>query len=364
MQTPGRVFEELVKEILIINGYNVKEASYRPELIEPDIFAEFENKRYVFELKLSRSSRIQPSLINNGVNQVSRYKTGLGADRGVLIGTYDLGTLSHIVIGEGIEVWGIRKLLEMSSKDPDLNERFISFLNDIKIYHIDTELPPLEAPLHYSRSHSTSSLQDSALQLLTNVSSHQSHSRKNKSTKQTSLRSDLALKLENSVAGKNGKAASTFEALCTQALKLLFDKEMTSWQDQPQNEGGFHRFDLIARLVPQHSFWLALAQDFRTRYVIFEFKNYAKPIKQDQIYTTEKYLFLTAMRSVAIMIARTGEDKSSLQARKGALREHGKLILCLSRDDLCIMLRGFDKGDDPSDFMFDKLDKFLVELGR
>lgn len=98
--------------------------------------------------------------------------------------------------------------------------------------------------------------------------------------------------------------------------------------------------------------------------MIFEFKNYSDQINQDQIYATEKYLFTTALRSVAIIVAKNGFNKSAQQAIKGALREQGKLILCISAEELCKLLRGFDKGDDPTNLIADRLDEMLMTIGR
>ncbi|WP_443970413.1 hypothetical protein [Sphingobium sp. CR28] len=123
--------------------------------------------------------------------------------------------------------------------------------------------------------------------------------------------------------------------------------------------------DIIARLVPtENPFWSSLASDFRTRYVIFEFKNYSDPISQDQIYTTEKYLFTAALRSVAIIVARNGASESARKARRGSLREQGKLILCIGMDQLCEMLRKRDGGGDPTDHLYEQLDELLMTIAR
>ncbi|MGY3404184.1 hypothetical protein ACVWZV_000297 [Bradyrhizobium sp. GM5.1] len=50
-------------------------------------------------------------------------------------------------------------------------------------------------------------------------------------------------------------------------------------------------FDLVARVNSEHDFWRAIVNHFQSRYVVFEFKNYRKRIKQGQILTTEKYLY-------------------------------------------------------------------------
>jgi hypothetical protein len=68
----------------------------------------------------------------------------------------------------------------------------------------------------------------------------------------------------------------------------------------------------------QSAFWATLAADFHTRYVVFEFKNYSGPITQDQVYATEKYLKKSALRSVAIVVAKNGAAESAIQAMRGA----------------------------------------------
>lgn len=90
---------------------------------------------------------------------------------------------------------------------------------------------------------------------------------------------------------------------------------------------------------------------FRAWYVVFEFKNYGGRIKQGQIYTTEKYLFTGAMRSVAFIVSRSGADKNALAAARGAVRESGKLIINLSVADICRMLDLKDTDNDPNSGM-------------
>ena len=75
-----------------------------------------------------------------------------------------------------------------------------------------------------------------------------------------------------------------------------------------------------------------------------------QPKPWEKIYTTEKYLFLGAMRTVAFIISRKGADKNALTATRGAVRESGKLIVHLSVDDLCKMMDMKDNTDEPNAF--------------
>jgi hypothetical protein len=159
--------------------------------------------------------------------------------------------------------------------------------------------------------------------------------------------------------------AAKFEKACEDSLKLMFGTEFAGWRPQNEVDGGFHRMDVIARLVPtENPFWSTLASDFRTRYVIFEFKNYTDAISQDQIYTTEKYLFTAALRSVAIIVARNGVSESARKASRGSLREQGKLILCISMEQLCGMLLKRDGGGDPTDLLYEEQDELLMTIAR
>ena len=107
------------------------------------------------------------------------------------------------------------------------------------------------------------------------------------------------------------------------------------------------------------------AQFLRNMHIVFEFKNYEDKITQKEIYTTEKYLYAKALRSVAIIVSRKGADENALAAAKGCLRESGKLILCLSDEDLKELLRIKEKDEQPTAEFFEAmLDDLLIHLEK
>ena len=173
---------------------------------------------------------------------------------------------------------------------------------------------------------------------------------------------NLCQELKSIPPGK--KDANLFEKKCEEALRYLFDTDLSGWSPQNSTDDTLHRFDLIARIISQNDFWRFIARDFKTRFAIFEFKNYAGPITQSEIYSKEKYLYTTALRTFAIIISRVGADKNAVTAMKGSLRESGKLIIGLSLKDICQMLGMKDKGDDPNTYLSDKIDKILMQLSR
>lgn len=49
---------------------------------------------------------------------------------------------------------------------------------------------------------------------------------------------------------------------------------------------------------------------------------------------------------------------------QGAMREHGKLMLIIDDEKVCKMLQMKERGEDPSDLLFEAADDFLLALPR
>jgi len=161
-----------------------------------------------------------------------------------------------------------------------------------------------------------------------------------------------------------GKEWREYEAKCDEILRFLFADDLSIWYLKPTTDDGLSRYDLIYRITSNHDFWKSLVSSFNTRFIFFEFKNYCDGISQKEIYTTEKCLYTTALRSVAKILARNGAKDNAITAAKCALREHGKLILILTSDDLCNMLKVKDNDEIPSDYFAYLLDVCLITLSR
>lgn len=185
----------------------------------------------------------------------------------------------------------------------------------------------------------------------------------------------LTNKLNNLIAGKD--AASEYENLCIEIIDILFQGHFYGWlpEDLDNNIKKFaqistsdnsHRRDLIVPVnigeIPD--FWKFVSKTLGSRYITFEFKNYAEKIKQGQIYTTEKYLYTKALRTVAILFTRKGADENAIKAIQGAIRENGKYMLVLEDNDVIEMLQIAKEGGDVTDLLFAKLDDLLMKLPR
>ncbi len=162
----------------------------------------------------------------------------------------------------------------------------------------------------------------------------------------------------------DGLSPTEYEKLCQEVIAFLFDPDLYGFEPQTETTDGANRYDFICRIKPGEPFWDALRADFRTRSVLFECKNYEKPITADQIYSTERYLFSGALRTVCVLISRRGADDGCRRAAQGALREAGKLILLLSNADLIKMLELKAEPDGPISYLDEQIWKFITTLPR
>lgn len=157
---------------------------------------------------------------------------------------------------------------------------------------------------------------------------------------------------------------SKYEILMSDILRYLFNEDLTLWDRQTRTDDTLSRFDLVCRIKGYDSYWQALMGAFNTRFVLFEFKNYCSEVTQYQVYTTERYLYQRALRSVGFIISRSGADDGAIQAAKGALKENGKLIMFLADSDIIAMLDLKENGGVPNDYLSNLLDQWLVSLSR
>ncbi len=329
-------FVEFCKALLAKEGYELSSAPSPVTTRDrsPDLTVKDSNGDTTYvEIKFYRSNKGLSRLTENGLRQLERTIKSQGSGKGILILSAPVRGHTIADVDVSVDIWDLDTLFKKCRPDQSLIRRLARI---VRATRADSD-PAGEADAIEP-------------QLLEPLAADPAIGRR------------FASALQSCALGREGSAA--FENACQSAIELLFAPEFGAWTKQHPVEGGFHRLDLIGRLTPKHDFWVSLARDFRTRYVVFEFKNYSDPITQDQIYTTERYLYPTALRGVAVVVARNGLAESARSAIKGSLRESGKLILYISGSELADMLVGFDAGDDPHNLLIDRLDAILTDVGR
>jgi hypothetical protein len=332
-------FKTFCCELLKRLGYSIepKDAHFQDVLFGPQLVVRspIGGDLVVVSMRLYPTKIVDDILVSHLRHSLWAYSGSLGANRGIaiILGKPTTKAATEAYASEAQELWDVDRLLALTRPHRDLSAELATVIEAIA-----GPTPDWLREAHRELRERAGPTQD------------------------TQAAANLIRQLQTCPIGKDG--AQEFERVCESAFRHLFSTEFSGWAPQHVVERGFHRIDLVARLVPQHDFWLALAQDFRSRYIVFEFKNYRGPINQDQVYTTEKYLYTHALRAVAIVVARSGISRSGMHAARGALREQGKLILCLSASDVETMLRYKISGTDPTALLVERVDAMLTDLGR
>lgn len=235
-------------------------------------------------------------------------------------------------------VWDIRNVLWLFEEYPELKNELISILN----YSVETIEPKRPEPFIFEEE------------------SSQTETTEPESVADSYIRQLDAL-------GTGRESFLKYEKLCVSILKYILGEYLALWEQQKTTEEDLYRFDMCCKIkngVTQ-DFFDTICKYFSTKYIVFEFKNYEKLITQREIYTTEKYLYEKALRKVAIIISRNGADKHAEMAARGSLRESGKLIICLSDEDMKAMLQIKKEGERTTgEYLENTLDDMLMRLEK
>lgn len=167
------------------------------------------------------------------------------------------------------------------------------------------------------------------------------------------------------------KHAGEYEKFCEKLVSTIFQDSIENLTEQKVNNQGLYRFDLIGSLKEDpKSFWKFIYDKYNSCFILFECKNYDGQITQNEIYSTERYLYNNALRNVAIIFTRKGVDKHGDLAAQGILKEHGKLILIFNDEDIIRLIDAYNdkKADEtkpsPSDIVFARAKEFLLNLDK
>lgn len=343
--SPEREFEQIVVAILRANNISAepgaKDQGY-------DILLRKENLTAAAELKLYPTFRIAWNTVRRAFDQLSAVLVRSDIDVAILVTNARIApALRGEAFNRSIVIIDYDVLGNLAAPFPELASKLEHFLQEafthrsepLDEYIFWTEIPFISAPIPPKRGGPTPPAE-------------------------RPLGNDLCKALRATEEGKGTILANIFGDACENALRYLFGADLIGWKRETPSHSNLHYYDLSARIASKNDFWNAMVADHRTRYIIFEFKNYKDKLNQIPIYTTEKYLFPIAMRSTAIVVSRYGIDDNAFRVTAGALREAGKIILSLNTEDVCKMLHLKDDAKDPTIVISDKLDELLRGLER
>lgn len=332
-QRLGRIrFQQLFSRYLSELSQSVQGATLEVEQEErqADFVFRQGNERLYFEVKYYNNDYALNSKVKAACEHMKAIHSGT---RVLVIANEALPSLKEECKAQyGVYIWDVSNLLWLFNDYPNIKNEFVASLS----YSVDQIEPCAPVPnIHRTAAES----------------------------KQEEL--DWRGRLRRIKPG--AEQFREYETICTEILKYVLGDYLTLWETQQQSNNGLYRFDLCCKIKSgaDHDFFDTIKRYFVTKYIVFEFKNYKDEIGQEQIYTTEKYLYEKALRKVAIIISRNGAKDHALQAARGTLRETGKLIICLSDNSLLDMIDIKDRGEqEPADYLGTILDDILVHLEK
>lgn len=337
-----QLFEDLVSRILKANRFEIKRNNLRGNE-GFDLFANLENESWAIEVKYYRTARAQPSLIDVAATRVASNGIAAGIQKGMLVVSCILSLELREVLEQKFSITFVDQedLRIWCGSHPDLVEELDALL---EVNLSETLIPSIY------RKEKNSIIRDKSLRESERVERYDIKG------------AELCRELKNI---KKGKVSwGQYEKKCEEILKYLFPNDLHGWHSQKRTDDGLNRYDYVCRVRPTTEFWKFVIDHLDSRYVLFEFKNYSGKIKQGQILTTEKYLLEKGLRRMAIIMTRTGAEENAVAMAQGAMREQGKLMLILNDEKICEMLQMKERGEDPTDCLFEIADNFLLTLPR
>lgn len=304
-----------------------------------DIVAVKNDVRYIIELKAYRGINNDQRIIQNAIYQIQSYKRALYSLDSlqqcfgiILLCDVDTETKKMLWESESIFIWDIKNLLYLCNTNPELMSA-LSTAIPYSLSEINSEEP---LGLKFEKN-SLPVPKDCGCD-----------------------KHDLIAEL---TACRYGKGYATeYERICAEIIRFLFGAEFSQFSEQHKTRDAMFRMDILCALKGTTAFWQMLTHHYNTKFVVFEFKNYSKKIQQNLIYVTDKYLFNPALRNVAFIISRKGFDKHAHEAAMGILKESGKLIVDLTDDDLIKMILAKINGEEPSDYLLNKVELLLMSV--
>jgi len=355
-------FVDFLESLFKAENFTVDPVSTTPNALnpfrQPDLVLRKDSRRYLVSAKHYRTRIFQADLILAAARQLSLISIPYPRSEKILAVNVAVPFHLRDELAKKYNTILLDKneLGNLTSKHPNLIPNYFATTNTPSFaFEPETVLPEYKI-------HEPPSVGDEPNPLNENIQT-ENHANANNDPTPSELPGDkLITQLATIKRGKD--EWQKFEKISLDILKYLFSPALDKWKKQTKTTDNLNRYDYACRINSNNAFWGFLSSRLNTQYLIIEIKNHSNEINQGQVLTTEKYLTDKALRRVAIIISRAGASDSALKIAQGAMRESGKLILILGDNEVIEMLKAKDAGNDPSDYLYDLTDEFLLSLPR
>lgn len=153
-----------------------------------------------------------------------------------------------------------------------------------------------------------------------------------------------------------------YESVCTEILTYVFSPALATPDIQSRSDDGLDIIDAIFAIRAPQAPWSLVRSEYRTRFVVAEFKNYSDPIGQNQVESLAQYLWRPSQRFFGLLVSRQEPSASAIAQRRRKWLEEEKCIIFLSDADLSEMLQLRQIDAQPFDVIDAQLEEFFRTL--
>lgn len=175
---------------------------------------------------------------------------------------------------------------------------------------------------------------------------------------QTSRATELSTALSSITCGR--KNWKDYERVCTEILTYIFTPDLAPPDIQSRSDDGLDIIDAIFPIRSTQPPWGLVRAEYRSRFVVAEFKNHCGPIGQVEVESIAQYLWQPAQRFFGLLVSRVRPSANALAQRRRKWLDEHKCIVILTDEDLQEMLQLKEANAQP----FQVIDAHLEDFFR
>jgi hypothetical protein len=284
-----------------------------------DIKAVEDGSHQIYLIECKTSSPMSSRLFEDFARQLERYSPFFPGSKLILaIATRVAPEYRELLKLRGIELWDL----------DEIARRFKDYLTDVQ--------HPVLRPL-----------------LLGIASLHN----------QTAAKTPEALLSEELTALISGKETwSAYQRLTGRILERLFVPPLNPPLTEDSDEEGRNRRDIILPNYAESGFWAYLRMRYAADFVVADAKNYTDEIGKNEALSLLHYLKEDGAGLFGILMTRKGASEACRHALANHWIRHGKMVICLSDEDVLQMLRLKEAGDTPETVIRQTIETFRLSL--
>lgn len=179
----------------------------------------------------------------------------------------------------------------------------------------------------------------------------------------TASKTPEALLSEELTSIKPGREqASTYQRLIRRILERLFVPPLAPPLWEHADAEGYNRRDIILPNYAESGFWAYMRQRYAADFIVADAKNFTDDIGKGEALQILNYLKADGAGLFGLLITRKGLSEACQHALADHWTRHGKMVICLSDNDVHQMLRLKEANESPEAVIRQGIEGFRLGL--